>query len=223
MDELRLILLVIGGLVLAGIVVVHQLKARAVRKKPDWRIHRKEPRLSVKDDDDMAADWSESASYQAEPVQPGLTGLTPARTIDQVVTLHIRRKDQGSIGGNDLCDAAKRAGLTFGEMNIFHRIQEGSDRPVFSVANLVAPGDFNPDDWDHFQSPGLTLFLQLPSDLPALDCWESMLATATRLTELLDAEILDSNRTLLSRVRIGEIREQMRQFDRNEGLGLHDQ
>lgn len=223
MDDLRLILLIIGGLVLVGMVGAHQLKARAVRKKPDWRIHRREPKLSERADDDMAADWSESTSYRSEPIQPGLTGLAPSRSVDQVITLHIRRKDQGNIAGHELCDAAKRAGLTFGEMNIFHRQQEGSERPVFSVANLVAPGDFNPDDWDHFQSPGLTLFMQLPSDLPALDCWESMLATATRLTELLEADILDSNRTLLSRVRIGEIREKMRQFDRNQGLNAYDQ
>lgn len=103
-------------------------------------------------------------------------------------------------------------------MNIFHRRQEGVEQPVFSLANLVAPGDFNPDDWELFKSPGVTLFAQLPGPVSALDVWDSMLATATRLTELLDAVILDTNKLQLSRKRIGETRERMRQLDRDSGI-----
>jgi len=220
-DNLRLILLLTGAVVLVLIVVVHKRRHPRLRRQADWRLHMKEPKLSVRrtDDEDLGEDgaWDRQEPYRDEPIQPNLKGLASALpATNEVITLYLCRKDKSLIAGRDLVEAARRAGLSFGEMNIFHRLQEGLERPVFSVANLVAPGDFNPDDWDHFQTPGLTFFAQLPSAMSALDTWDSMLATATRMTELLDAEILDSNKTRLSRKRIGEMREQMRRWDREQ-------
>lgn len=229
MDDLRLTLLIIGLVILALMALVHHRRSKKTKAQANWRVHAQEPSLGKgrpgEAADEEATDHHEdpheqaSADYRDEPVQPALKGFSPPPdAAGEVITLYVRRRDEGLISGPALSDAARRAGLTFGEMNIFHRRQEGVDQPVFSLANLVAPGDFNPDDWASFQSPGVTLFAQLPGPVSALDVWDSMLATATRLTELLDAVILDANKLQLSRKRIAETRERMRQLDRDTGM-----
>ena len=227
MDDLRALLLLLGLIILGLIVWLHRRRTQQPRQQAGFRPHAKEPTLGRPSpaahepgaESDSAPTFEADAEYRETHTQPGLQGLSPGfDEFAEVLTLYVRSKHGQPIGGPALSDAATRAGLTFGEMNIYHRRQEGLDQPVFSMANLVAPGDFNPDDWDRFETPGVSLFAQLPGPISALDCWDSMLATATRLTELLDSEILDANRVLLSRKRIGEIREQMRQLDRETGF-----
>lgn len=227
MDDLRLILLIFGLIILALMVLIHLKRSNKTRTQANWRVHAQEPNLGkakrtggdAQGEEGIDAQTGEVTPYKDEPVQPPLKGFSPPpHQAGEVITLYVRRRDEGLIPGPALADAARRAGLTFGEMNIFHRRQEGVEQPVFSLANLVAPGDFNPDDWELFTSPGVTLFAQLPGPVSALDVWDSMLATATRLTELLDAVILDSNKLQLSRKRIGETRERMRQLDRDSGI-----
>jgi len=230
MDELRLTLLVTGLVILVTIVLVHLKRSDKKGTRANWRVDAQEPSLgrrrelgSSKNQGESKPDPENSeANYLEEPIQPALKGFSTPTHQPEVITLYVRRKDQGQIPGPVLADAARRAGLTFGEMNIFHRRQEGVDLPVFSLANLIAPGDFNPDDWESFTSPGVTLFAQLPGPVSALDVWDSMLATATRLTELLDGVILDANKLQLSRKRIGEMRDQMRQLDRETGMSHED-
>ncbi|HEY7906596.1 MAG TPA: cell division protein ZipA [Wenzhouxiangella sp.] len=226
MDDLRLTLLITGLVILAVMALVHRKRAKKHRAQANWRIHAQEPSLGKSNHEDAfdqegeaEGQATDSPDYRDEPVQPALKGFSPPpHEANEVITLYVRRRDEGLISGPALSDAARRAGLSFGEMNIFHRRQEGVDQPVFSLANLVAPGDFNPDDWESFKSPGVTLFAQLPGPVSALDVWDSMLATATRLTELLDAVILDANKLQLSRKRIAEMRERMRQLDRDAGI-----
>jgi len=219
MDDLRLILLAVGIMILVILVMAHRIHQRRPKTQADWRNRGIEPKL---DASQHASDESEANEddIAQEPHQPSLKGIAPAIDANtEVITLYVRRKDQSPIAGPELTEAARRAGLSFGEMDIFHRVPEGLDQPIFSMANLVAPGTFDPQDWDEFTTPGVTLFTTLPGPVSALDCWDSMLATATRLTELLNAEILDAQRVLLSRKRIGEMRDRMRQLDRASGWG----
>ena len=135
-----------------------------------------------------------------------------------IVTLYVRARDDRQISGLSLLDAAIKAGLRFGEMKIFHRRHRGEPRPVFSMANIKRPGSFDPSGWNLFETPGVTLFLALPGPVSALDAWDAMLATGRRLSEILDADLMDDAQCLLTRQRIGQIREQMREFDRRAGL-----
>lgn len=162
-------------------------------------------------------DESEPASGDAGPDGQSRRGQRQAAP-DKIVTLYVQRKQDRRIGGNELHDAARKAGLDFGEMNIFHRLQEGASEPVFSMANLTAPGHFDPAHWSSFDTPGVTFFLTLPAPVSALDAWDAMLATARRMAELLDAEVLDDARCQVSRQRIAQMRDEMRDYDRKHGL-----
>ncbi|QKK02753.1 MAG: cell division protein ZipA [Pseudomonadota bacterium] len=230
MDNLRLILILIGLVVLALIVLFHKPAGQTQRNHARWRqAVRREPHLgegktdSRGGDDDRAAHWpdqSETGSGQDRhhTRPPELAGGATAEPPDKIVYLYICRRGDKRISGSELLDAAIKAGLSFGEMSIFHRRHEGATQPVFSMANLTAPGHFNPSQWNLFDTPGVTLFLTLPAPVTALDAWDAMLATAQRISGLLDADVLDDGKCLLTRQRIAQIREEMREYDRQSGM-----
>lgn len=235
MDNLRLILIFIGIVILVLIVLLHKPAGESRRNHARWRQahrERREPSLGSAAsshgneepaDEARTADlWQEDRTgSQTEPAlgTPGKAEEAgPPRTPDKIVYLYISRREERRINGSDLLDAAIKAGLNFGEMNIFHRRQEGVKQPVFSMANLTKPGYFDPGSWNVFDTPGVTLFLTLPAPVSALDAWDAMHATAQRLGELLEADVLDDSQCLLTRQRIAQIREEMRDYDRRHGL-----
>lgn len=188
---------------------------------------RREPELSVPP---PAAD----AGERVEPRWPGDEPETsesnaPRERISQgesagdaprIVTLYLRARGERLISGLSLLDAAIKAGLRFGEMKIFHRRHQGAPKPVFSMANIARPGSFDPSAWNLFETPGVTLFMTLPGPVSGLDAWDAMLATGQRLSELLDADLMDDSQCLLTRQRIAQIREDLREYDRKAGLSL---
>ena len=257
MDNLRLILIVLGLIILAAIVLFHRPKGQSQPNHARWRQGRREPSLGEADSDADAGDTSRSgedssadhdggdaarqSSFPMSDKQPSAGKVATAKASgsaatgtdsadkrkrppppfspDKIITLYIRRREERRIGGSDLLDAAVKAGLTFGEMRIFHRRQEGADKPVFSMANLTPPGHFDSSAWNVFDTPGVALFATLPGPVSALDAWDAMLATGTRISELLDADLLDDAKCRLTRQRIAQIREEMREYDRLHGLG----
>jgi cell division protein ZipA len=104
--------------------------------------------------------------------------------------------------------------MAFGDMNIFHRIPEGTETAIFSMANAAKPGHFERDEWNTFETTGIVLFMTLPGPLPALDAWDAMLATGRRMAEVLQAELLDEEHSPFTRQTEAQVREEMREYDR---------
>ena len=139
-------------------------------------------------------------------------------SFDRIVTLFVAARPGERLRGSDLVVAAEKAGLVFGDMNIFHRLVDGKPEagPIFSVANMVKPGSFDMRRVHEIESPGVTFFMTLPGPLAALDAWETLLPTAQRMAELLDASVLDEERNTLGRQRIAHIRDELRSYDRKQ-------
>lgn len=135
---------------------------------------------------------------------------------EKIVSLFLLARDNHAITGAQLLQATVSTGMEFGDMDIFHRLPEGSDRPVFSLANAAKPGHFERDEWNTFETAGLALFMALPGPVYALDAWDSMLATARRMGTILNADLLDDERNAFTRQREAQIREEMRDFDRRK-------
>jgi len=177
-----------------------------------------EPTRAARGDVPPEREWRESEPVREAAGSEAVAAGRDNAVAPKIVTLYVRARDDRSISGLSLLDAAIKAGLRFGEMKIFHRRHRGATRPVFSMANITRPGSFDPAGWNLFQTPGVTLFMTLPGPVSALDAWDAMLATGKRLAELLDADLMDDAQCLLTRQRIAQIREYMREFDRKNGL-----
>ncbi|WP_158884813.1 cell division protein ZipA [Rhodanobacter sp. L36] len=158
-----------------------------------------------------------STAPKAPPPRSDL-GRRPAQMpVERIVTLFVVARDGGHFNGSDLIVAAEKAGLEFGDMGIYHRLVDGKRElgPLFSVANMLKPGNFDLGRLDALSTPGVSFFMTLPAPLPALDGWDAMLPTAQRLAELLDGLVLDEERNALGRQRIAHIRDQLRGWDRD--------
>ena len=153
----------------------------------------------------------------AEPAKPPL-GVRPEQPIERIVTLFVAARAGELMHGPNLVVAAEKAGMTFGDRGIFHRLVSGRPEagPMFSMANMVKPGNFDMLGIDKVQTPGVSFFMTLPGPVSALDAWEALLPTAQRFAELMDAAVLDEERNALGRQRIAHLRDELRAWDRKQ-------
>lgn len=136
---------------------------------------------------------------------------------DEIIYLNLKSKE-GLIDGPDLIRAMQKFNLTHGEMGIFHRLTEGSEQPLFSVANMTEPGSFDADKLATLQTPGLTLFLRLPHTFDALHALDEMWAVAKGLSMELNADILDRNRQLFTSQKQKNMRDEVLEYMRQIAL-----
>ncbi len=174
-----------------------------------------------------SAPASRATAPEPAPVQAPAAPRVPPRSdvgrrperlpVERIVTLFVVAREGNVFNGADLIVAAEKAGLEFGDMGIYHRLVDGKRElgPIFSVANMLKPGNFDLTRLDALLTPGLSFFMTLPAPIPALDAWDTMLPTAQRLAELLDGQVLDEERNALGRQRVAHIRDELRGWDRD--------
>ncbi len=143
-------------------------------------------------------------------------GKRPNQDFDKIVSLYVAARAGHTLRGEDIVVAAEKTGLTFGHMNVFHRLVENHPErgPIFSMANILQPGSFDMSEIREMETPAIAFFLTLPAPMTALDAWEKMLPNVQRMAELLDGVVLDDGRNALGRQRIMHIREELRAYDR---------
>jgi len=233
---LRWIIIVIGIVILGAIFLFgnpdKKQKPSASRRKPAPDLERREPTLDEVDPaeplelqaqgelpigrvvPELKAVPPSLEPLRREPPKPPKPRKPAGPPPEKIVTLFMRAADQQVITGADLLQIALKTGMELGDMDIFHRQADGSDTPIFSMANALKPGYFDKDAWNTFETKALVIFLTLPGPMLALDAWDAMLAIAKRMADVLKAELLDDEHQPLNRQKEGKIREEMRQFDR---------
>jgi len=225
----RWILIIAGLLVLAAIFLFgspEKIRKRRASRKPNRRTRtplRREPTFDAGSGADALEDLEpgSQAELDMRPVE-GIAeqdSAPPFPPPDKIITLFVQARDGHRIGGVDLLEAALKAGLVFGDRDIFHRVMEDNGEIVFSMANLTKPGYFDKTSWNTFETIGVTLFMTLPGPMPALDAWDAMLATSRRIAELLHADLLDETHSTFTRQREGQIREDLRAYVRSQQAG----
>ena len=217
------------GILVAGLLLIAAIyffgrprrpgQGRRVAERGDGRIEptlgaQLESELAGTDDARVAQSELGFADPAAEPQND--VGRRADQSFEKIVTLYVAARAGQVLRGSDIVVAAEKAGLTYGHMQIFHRLVEGHPErgPVFSVANIRKPGSFDMATIQELETPAIAFFLTLPAPMTALDAWEKMLPTAQRMAELLDGVVLDEQRNALGRQRIAHIRDELRGYDR---------
>lgn len=125
-----------------------------------------------------------------------------------LVSMHIKARNNKKFSGDELLQALISVGCRFGDMSIFHRHEKasGHGKVMFSIASMVKPGTFEIERMHYFTTPGITLFFSVPSnnEHDPLTVYDLMLKTAYKIAKLLDADILDDNRELLTNTKVDE-------------------
>jgi cell division protein ZipA len=133
--------------------------------------------------------------------------------VEDIVVIHVMAKKGEVLSGSSVLDLLITAGLRHGPMDIFHyRNPKGITE--FSLANCVHPGTFDPDSMNQVNTPGVTLFMQLPTAADSMESFDHMYEMARFLANHIDAEILDEDHSTVTPQRIEYYREKLRSFER---------
>lgn len=140
----------------------------------------------------------------------------PASTDVDVIALTVLAKPGRNFAGSALALCFMEHDLRFGDMNIFHRHADaaGQGEVLFSVANAVKPGTFDPDQMDKFSTPGVSLFMTMPGPQDVREAYAVLVQTAERLAAALDGEVHDGARKPFNAETRRKHQEQLSNFER---------
>ena len=113
--------------------------------------------------------------------------------------------------GQELLEALTEQGMTFGEMDIFHRMAE-DESTEFSLVNVVEPGTFNPTKMDQLKTPGVTLFMRAHELPDPIRVYDEMIETAQKLADGLGGELRDQSRSVMTSQTIEHLRQGIQDF-----------
>jgi cell division protein ZipA len=200
--ELRLILVFIGAVIIAAIWLFSRQGGSATGKAG-----REEPVLHDESfpEDDLPSETIPGSSAKSAPVREQGEQL--------ILALHVMPRSGMPFAGAAAQDAFEACNLRFGRYQVFHRLDAPGGDSVFSVANMVEPGSFEPDSLDTSELSGLTLFMVLPGPRGGVASYADMLATSRQLAQALDGEVLDQDRSTLTRQTARHIRERIITFE----------
>ena len=120
--------------------------------------------------------------------------------VEELIISHSIVAKGEHFNGEKLYKAIENAGLLHGEMDIFHYPGDKKTETfsLFSLANLVEPGTFNLSEAATFSSPGISLFMRLPSRIDNNDAYDKFLKVAIIIATDLDGELCDETRSRLT-------------------------
>lgn len=113
--------------------------------------------------------------------------------------------------GQALLEALVEQGMQFGEMDIFHRLDDDG-QPMFSLVNAVEPGTFDIADMAVTATPAVSLFLRAHEVAEPLAAYNEMVEVARALADELGGEVKDSSRSVLTPQTIEHCREEIRAY-----------
>ncbi|MCB1754892.1 MAG: hypothetical protein KDJ38_05195 [Gammaproteobacteria bacterium] len=133
---------------------------------------------------------------------------------EKIISLNVMAYDDDVLDGAELYAVFSQRGYEFGDMGLFHSRYKG--RTIFSIVNMVEPGSFELETIDSLQTPGITLFLQLPGPIAADVLFEVLVSEASDIARALGATVRDSQRSTLTKQTIQHLRESIYEYMHRE-------
>jgi cell division protein ZipA len=130
---------------------------------------------------------------------------------DVIAGINIVTESHTPFKGRALLSAMQNETMRLESKNIFHKRLDG--RLLYSLSNMYKPGYFEPDQWDDFRTPGVTLFMSVPCVSEPAVVFGRMMETAKNLSKFLGGQLLDQDRKPFTDKGIAAIRAQIHGID----------
>ncbi|MGF1833827.1 cell division protein ZipA [Photobacterium sanguinicancri] len=142
-------------------------------------------------------------------IEPEPEPVEPAPLERSYIALNIHARKGELLRGVKLFNSLEQNGLIFGENSVYHRHADkaGLEPVIFSVTNMVQPGNFPQQDIENFETPGIAFYLMLPCHGRADLNFNMMLQTVQQIADELSADVLDQDRNMITPYRITEYRD----------------
>lgn len=239
MDSLRLTLIIIGLVIIAGVyfkfrssdddlifllkklfnpVNKNNASTNNVVSNEDDLI----PVLTIADDEPDFSDFEalskvisgrdrvEEYTKQQEITFSAVADTAETGPESLLIILNIMSPKGHVFTGEDIHAVMTSAGLMHGEHQIYHYLQD--NLAVFSIANAVEPGFFELSLLKTLSTPGLAVFMQLPGPLESRKALESLLEVSKRLADALNGELCDEKRSALTPQTISHLKEKVEAY-----------
>ena len=113
--------------------------------------------------------------------------------------------------GQQLLEVLVNLDMTYGDMNIFHRIGEDGN-PEFSLASAIEPGTFDISKLASEKITGITMFMHVHKLVDPEAVYDKMLAVAETIAADLGGLIKDESRSVITAQTIEHCRQEIRDF-----------
>ena len=162
-----------------------------------------EPITSFYDDDEIESISSELAG------ENDVAQNNANSDAKNVLVLYIKARYERVISGMEIKRAAKECNLVYGDKRIFHYFgitnPDVNAVPLFSMANLFEPGEFDMEKMHQLRTKGLVMFMYPPAK-DAFQTFERFISTVQRLAASIGAEIHKYDHTALTKWDIDQLR-----------------
>lgn len=152
---------------------------------------------------------------QASPINESEKPESSKEQTPDVFIFNVVAKEGATLGGLQLLQFFLTSGFRFGEMSLFHRHlhSDGTGPILFSIANMLAPGTFDPQHMEKFDTQGVSFFIAAPNwEINIKEAFEMMLTAVEQLSEEFDCTVLNAQREPLTEQQFRDYHERLMRY-----------
>ncbi|MFT6924543.1 MAG: cell division protein ZipA [Psychromonas sp.] len=168
----------------------------------DSDVHDSEQEFSLNTDDtDEQQTRENNFELFADDQKPATVNEAPINEPQDVFIFNVVAKEGTKILGHELLQFFVTSGFRFGERSVFHRHlhSDGAGPILFSIANMVEPGIFEPERMARTPCEGLSFFVVAPNpEINIKAAFDMMLTAVQQMTEEFDCVVLNAQREPLT-------------------------